>query len=640
MAISSYTGKILRVDLSAGKNTESSTAVYADRFLGGRGLAAKIHWDEVLPHVKALDPDNRLTFATGPLACYPSIGGSRWVVCGKSPATNPEHFTYSNFGGHWGAELKFAGYDALVVHGKSDKPAYLFIHDGKVEIKDASALWGKGAMDAREMLKGELGASVKVVTTGPAGENQVALATILADNDASGSGGLGAVMGSKNLKAVVVKGTKKNFPVADPQGFKELLDRFRILRKGNPVGIQGVFEGPNVKKDVCYGCIGNCSRRTYQAENGQKGKFMCQAGLFYQARAEKFYGKKTEVPFFATKLCDQYGVDTNTLDVMILWLWRCFQAGIITEESTGIPLSKPGSLEFIESLIKTIALRHGFGEILAGGTFKAAAQLGPKAQEQLTDYFTNSGQRSDYEPRVYITTALLMAMEPRQPIQQLHEIVLLVGRWLKWVHKEPGAFVSSDLVRAIAKKFWGSEIAADFSTYEGKALSALKIQDRQHLKESLVLCDWLWPITDIEFEDEHVGDPGFESKVFTAITGQEVDEAGLNRFGERIFNLQRAIMTREGHRGRDADTVTATWFTSPLRYHLVQPECLVPGKNGEPVSRKGEVLDRQKFEQMKDEYYALREWDVATGLQTKKKLTELGMPEVAEGLKKDKLLSP
>lgn len=639
MPTSPYAGKILRVDLTSGKSTETPTADYADRFLGGRGIAAKIYWDEVPPKVKALDPENRLILATGPLGCYPAIGASRWVVCGKSPALNPEHFCYSNFGGHWGAELKFAGYDALVVHGKADRPVYFFIHDGKAEIKDASHLWGKGAIDAREALKAELGKNVKVVTTGPAGENQVALATILADNDASGSGGLGAVMGSKRLKAIAVKANRRSFPVAHPDRFRSLLDSFRVLRQGNPMGIQGMVEGPNTKKDPCYGCIGNCSRRVYRAENGQQGKFMCQAALFYEARAEKFYGKKTEVPFFATKLCDQYGVDTNTLDIMLLWLWRCFQAGIVTEESTGIPLSKPGSMEFIESLIKTLALRQGFGEVLAQGTFKAAAHLGPKAQEQLTDYFSPSAQRSDYEPRLYITTGLLLAMEPRQPIQQLHEISLLVGRWLRWVNKKPGAFVSSDLMRAIAKKFWGSELAADFSTYEGKSQCAVKIQDRQNTKESLVLCDWLWPITDVEFMEDHLGDPAFESKVYSAITGNELDEAGLSQFGERIFNLQRAIMAREGHRGREADTVTQSWFTSPLRYHLVQPECLVPGKNGEPLCRKGEVLDKQKFEQMKDEYYALRGWDVATGLQKRGGLVQLGLPEVAEELQKEELLA-
>ncbi|MBI4287139.1 MAG: hypothetical protein HY671_01775 [Chloroflexi bacterium] len=633
MGVSPYTGKVLRVDLSTGKSTEAPTAACAERFLGGRGIAAKIYWDEVPPQVKALDPENRLIFATGPLGCYPAIGATRWVACGKSPALSPEHFTYSNFGGHWGAELKFAGYDALVVHGKADKPTYLFLHDDKAELRDASALWGKGAIETRETLKAELGSSVKVVTTGPAGENQVALATLLADNDASGSGGLGAVMGSKKLKAVVVKGARKAFPVASPERFHELLDTFRLLRGGAPPSGEALTTGPQTKKDVCYGCIGNCARRIYQAKNGLKSKFMCQASFFYQARAEKYYGGKTEVPFLTAHLCNQYGVDTNALEVMVLWLWRCFQAGILTDESTGIPLSKAGSLEFMESLVRKMALREGFGEVLARGTLKAAESLGPKAQAELTDYLTLSGERSGYEPRLYLTTGLILAMEPRRPIQQLHELSLLMGRWVRWVKKEPGAYLSTDAVRAIARRFWGGELAADFSTYEGKALCALKIQDRQYVKESLILCDCLWPIIDVENSEDHVGDPAFESKVYSAVTGKETSEAELNRFGERIFNLQRAILTREGHRGRDADTVTPAWFTSPLRQHFVQPDCLVPGKNGEPLCRKGEVFDRQKFEKMKDEYYALRGWDVATGLQTMSKLADLGMGDIGEGLK-------
>ena len=635
MTVSPYTGKILRVDLSTGKSAELPTAAYSDRFLGGRGIAAKIYWDEVPPHAKALDPENRLIFATGPLGGYPAIGGTRWVVCGKSPALSPEYFTYSNFGGHWGAELKFAGYDALVVHGQAARPVYIFLHDGQMEIKDASVLWGKGTMDAREMLKAELGQGVKVVTIGPAGENQVALATLLADNDASGSGGLGAVMGAKKLKAVVVKGVKKAFPVASPQRFHQLLDTFRVLRGGTPISEEAMASGPQTRKDVCYGCIGNCARRVYQAKTGQKSKFMCQASRFYQARTEKYYGEKTEVPFLTTYLCNQYGIDTNALEVMVLWLWRCFQSGIITEETTGIPISKAGSLEFIETLVKKLALREGFGEILARGTLKAAESLGPKAQAELTDYLTSTGERGGYDPRLYITTGLFLAMEPRRPIQQLHEVALLIGRWVNWVNKKPDAYVSSDTIRAIAKKFWGSELAADYSTYEGKALSALKVQDRQYVKECLVLCDCLWPITDVESgAEDHIGDPAFESKLYSAITGREIDEKGLNRFGERVFNLQRAILVREGRRGREDDTVLPSWFTTPLHYHPTQPQCLVPGKDGEVLCRKGEVLDRQKFEKMKDEYYALRGWDVATGLQTQAKLAELGMGDIAEDLSK------
>ncbi|TET87775.1 MAG: aldehyde ferredoxin oxidoreductase, partial [Dehalococcoidia bacterium] len=185
-----YAGKILRIDLSSASLTEVSTLDYAS-FLGGRGIAAKIYWDEVSPEVSAFDADNKLIFATGPLAGLPVLGSSRWTVCGKSPVPTPEQFCYGNLGGRWGAELKFAGYDAIVVQGKSERPVYLFLHDGMAEFQDASSLWGRGSIETREILKSERGGSAKVVAIGPAGENMATMASLLADNDASGSGGLG-----------------------------------------------------------------------------------------------------------------------------------------------------------------------------------------------------------------------------------------------------------------------------------------------------------------------------------------------------------------------------------------------------------------------------------------------------------------
>ena len=187
--------------------THVPTMDYADRFLGGRGVAAKIYWDEVSPDTRALDPANRMIFITGPLAGFSGLAGSRWQVCGKSPATTPEHFCYGNLGGSWGAYLKFAGYDGIIVQGKSEKPVYLSIDDGTVEIRDASSLWGKQSIEVREILKGELGSATRVVASGTAGDNLVVFASLLADNDSSGTSGFGAVMGSKKLKAIAVAGS-------------------------------------------------------------------------------------------------------------------------------------------------------------------------------------------------------------------------------------------------------------------------------------------------------------------------------------------------------------------------------------------------------------------------------------------------
>ncbi|MFH1625713.1 MAG: aldehyde ferredoxin oxidoreductase N-terminal domain-containing protein, partial [Pseudomonadota bacterium] len=179
---SGYAGKILKVDLSTGKINYVPTAYYADKFIGGRGIATKIYWDEVPPNTKAFDAENMLIFVTGPLAGFPSLAGSRLQICGKSPATTPELFCYADIGGSWGAELKFSGRDGIVIQGKSDKPVYLFLQDDTVEIKDASSLWGKNSVETREILKKELGNSVKVLSAGIAGENMVPFATVLSED--------------------------------------------------------------------------------------------------------------------------------------------------------------------------------------------------------------------------------------------------------------------------------------------------------------------------------------------------------------------------------------------------------------------------------------------------------------------------
>ncbi|MEE9472817.1 MAG: aldehyde ferredoxin oxidoreductase N-terminal domain-containing protein, partial [Acidimicrobiia bacterium] len=510
---------------------------YADRFLGGRGLAAKIYWDEVPPQVKPFDPENRLIFTVGPLAGFSGLAGSRWQVAGKSPTTTPEQFSYCNLGGHWGAHLKFAGYDGIIVQGQSSKPVYLFIEDGVTEVRDASALWLKGAVTTRDALKQELGDSIRVVATGPAGDNMVRFATLQADHDASGSCGFGAVMGSKKLKAIAVRGSHRP-RAAEPEKLREVADYVHKLARRTP-GRQVVAAADRMKKDYCWGCIPDrgCQRQSYTADDGTRGKFMCQSGVFYQIRAARHYGEWNEVPFQANRLCDDYGVDTGAIECMIMWLLRCMRAGILTDEGTGIPISKLGSLEFVESLVKKVAFRDGFGDTLAQGTQRAAELVGQGSSDLITDYLHKAEQGPFYGAREYITTGLLYAMEPRQPIQQLHEICQPVMQWVGWLNQRPNSYVSTDALRTIAEKFWGSEIAADFSTYEGKALAAKKVQDCQYAKESLILCDFSWPLQAVEFSDDLVGDPSVESKLLSAVTGNEVDYEGLLRMGARVFNL-------------------------------------------------------------------------------------------------------
>jgi len=649
MATSGYAGKILRVNLSSGEMEYQSTSDYADRFLGGRGLAAKIYWDEVPPDVGALDPGNRLIFATGPLGGIPIIGGSRWTICGKSAAT--ETFSYCNLGGRWGAELKFAGFDALVTYGKSEKPVYLLIDGDKAELKDASGIWGKGTVEARDTLKVKHGESARVVAIGPAGENMVIMATFLADNDASGSGQLAASMGAKNLKAIVVKGVGRKVEIAKEDDFRQLAEHYRDLKVAYPsydwqqisrwspdmILDFRMIPPEELKRDPCYGCLGQCARNTYQAADGSKGKFTCHSAFFYQPAAEKYYGEFNEVPFHATRLCDSYGLNTMTIDRIMNWLDIHYRVGYLTDENTGIPLSKFGSHEYIELLLHKIAFREGIGDILAQGLERTPELLPNGVQEiQKAGLLDKSAYFDPYGPRYVIMNGMIYAMEPTFAVGQLIEVGVILSQWRAWTFGL--SHMSTDTVREIARRFWGGEAAADFTTYEGKALACMMIQDREYANECLIMCDWLWPVTQLQFTEDHAGDPTLESRFLSAVIGEDIDVEGLYRIGKRVFNLQRAIMVREGHAGREFDTLDERCFIEPLEYDMSNPDCIVPDKDGNIVSRKGEIVDRKKWEDLKTEYYQLRKWDLETGLQTRQILEDLDLREVADDLEKRDLL--
>lgn len=629
-----WIGRILRVDLTGGRTWEVPTAPYADRFVGGRGIAARIYWEEVPPEVGAFDPENRLIFMTGPLAGTPAPSAARWQVCAKSPMTHPEQYCYGNMGGYWGAELKFAGYDGLILQGRAPEPVYLWIDGPRVELREAKGLWGRMPLEVAGQLREELGPGVKVVSLGPAGERKVRFANLMADDGASATSGFGAVMGSKNLKAVAVRGADRRLPPARPGEFARVRDEISLLTRCSHPWRLPLPGSEYVRQVHCYGCPTGCIRALYRTPSGEEGKGMCQAIFVYQLWDQKYHGRPTEAGFLATRLCDRFGLCTKEIGSMLAWLDSGYRHGLLTEEETGLPLSRIGSLEFFERLVRLISLREGFGDLLAEGTLRAADRLGPPARQLITDYVSQTGFTTTYSPRLYLTTALFYATEPRQPIQQLHEIGTLIQKWVQWVARgEEGSYVSSEVVRAIGRRFWGSELAADFSTYEGKALAGVKIQDRQYAKECLMLCDFTWPLRDSELSPDHVGDPTVESRLFSAVTGMEMDELGLYQVGARVFHLQRAVMLRESRRGRPDDVIEEFNYTIGVQADTLNPDCLVPGPEGKPFSRKGMVLDRSGFERMREEYYALRGWDVETGLPTQKGLEALGLPEVAQELK-------
>lgn len=629
-----YAGKILDVNLNSRRTAHLRTADCAEKFVGGRGLAARLYWEKVPPKAGALSADNALVFATGPVAGVPGFCGSRWLICGKSPAAMPERFSSSNLGGDWGIRLKSAGYDALMIQGQLDRPGYLLVQDGKIEMRDASSLWGKGAIDTVKALQREFGEEAGVVTIGPAGENLVVQATTLADNEAVGCAGLGAVMGAKKLKAIVVNSVRRRTEVAQPDRVKELAAHFKRLGKETVSRTGNVvvrIDGPQTKRAPCWGCSGLCLRRVYRSNSGQEGKFMCDAAAFYQPWAELHYGPGHEVPFHATKLCDNYGLDTMTISMIIVWLRRCHRAGILTDEIAGIPLSKVGTVEFIDTLVRKIALREGFGNILAHGIEEAARSVGHGAWELIQNDLSVAGLPGINDPRLYVTTALLYAGEPRPPLGSVQELSRVGHQFEEYMEGHEGAYMSGDVVRLIARRFWGSEAAGDLSNFEGKPLAAAMIQDRQHAKDCLVLCGFIWPVLDAPHAPGYVGTIDLESSILSAVTGKAFDPEGLRLAGERVFNLNRAILVREGHRGREDDRLPEVWHTKPLKGNVSNLKCMVPGKGGQPAYRKGAVIDRHEFACAQSEYYRIRNWS-DSGYQTGPMLEDLGLGDVARDL--------
>ncbi|MCX5894574.1 MAG: hypothetical protein NTZ51_01900 [Proteobacteria bacterium] len=644
--IHGWTGKLLHVDLTESKFTEWNTLDYAERFIGGKGMGAKIYWDAVSPQRDAFHPDSALIVMTGPLAATSAPSASRWIVCGKSPSLYPENFAYANLGGFFGAALKQAGYDGLVIQGKATGRVYLSIDNGKAAIKDARHLWGLPTDKTMRALRDALGAQVKILTTGVGGENRVRFATVITDAGGSGSVGFGAVMGSKNLKAIAVRG-RNIIPVADADSIRKLRQKIKKMTGegyfnlyGNPTPLP---ETEMVKKVHCHGCPQGCWRSLYRTTSGEEGIRKCQSNFFYASWDRNLHGDLTQASFHATAVANEYSLCTMELPGILLWLEKCLEHGVISEKDAELPAHKAGSAEFIEAFIKKICTREGFGNILAEGVMRAADSIGNGAKELALDHFTQTGRGIAYGPKIFSPSALIFATEPRPSVTELHEICEPLIKWALWYTTEGAmSYVSTDVLRKIAQRFWGSREAVDFSTYAGKARAAIKIQNRQHAKDSLILCDFAYPVYDDASTADHVGDPALESRLFTAVTGKEMDETALDRAGERIFNMYRAILLREGRSGREDDYVPESQFIEREEslfdaFGMFNPDLYLPGAGDEVISVKGKALKRDGFEQMLDEYYELRGWDVTTGFLKKKKLEEINLTDLVDSLKEKAL---
>jgi len=633
-----WAGNILHVDLTTRKIQTIDTARYSRSFIGGLGMGIKLYWDTAPGNVDAFHPDNPLIFMTGPLAGTPAPSAPRLSVCGKSPCVYPETFVSANLGGFFAPELKKAGFDGLVITGKADKPVYLNISGSGPAVKDAAHLWGSGNRKTCEILRDAHGDRTRILSIGPAGENRTRIGIVFSDAGSSASMGFGSVMGSKNLKAVAVHGSG-TIPAADPETITKIRER---IKKMTGEGYFHLFENPIkhpdstvIKKIHCHGCPRGCWRTLHKSAGGNEDIRKCQISNFYMLWDKRFHGKLTEASFEAPTLANDFGVCGIDMVFLLMWMDRCAQAGILTDSSTGLALSEMGSREFLETVLNMTSLRQGFGEVLAQGVLRASKSAGEASRAITENMLTESGRAIAYGPKVFSIAAPIYATEPRPFITELHEICEPLTKWALW-HVSQGrkSYLSTQVLRRIAAAFWGSEDAVDFSTYRGKARAARNVQNRQYVKESLNLCDFAWPVYDDAGSPGHVGDPSLERRLFAAVTSVDIDQEHFDRTAERIVTLNRAVLLREGRRGRKDDTLPEFMFIEREEmiadvFGMYNPELYLPGKGDEVVSRKGKAVDRHEFEKMMDEYYTLRGWNVQTGIPEKKTLDNLDLNDVS-----------
>jgi aldehyde:ferredoxin oxidoreductase len=625
-------GKILHVDLTHSKITKFSSQPYTEKYLGGRGMASRLYWEAVSPEIGAFDPGNRLIFAIGPMVAIGAPAANRMSVVGKSPMAYPEGFCFGNIGGFFGAELKKAGFDGLVIDGRANSPSYLWIDNDKAELRDASGLWGQGSYRAGEMLRQANGGKARFVTIGLAGENLVRSAVIFGSHQSTTTAGFGAVMGSKNLKAVVVSGKGKP-SIADPERLKAL-NRYAVkickrLRLAVPPLITATKRGDLLEvigKGGCYQCGIECIRNIYRYGKKFEANRRCQAMEYYLPWRYDRNDEPVDTLFDAPTLANDYGIGTFELQSIVDWLYACYKADALTDKDASLPLTKIGTREFLEKLLHDIAHREGFGELLAEGLVRAGEKVPAKARELFSHAIAPIGQTDLAPARAIIAHSLIYPMEPRVHQPLIHEISFVNAAW--GLHrKDPNITpVTNKVYHDVARAFWGSEAAGDLSSYEGKALAAFKIQNRTYLKDSLGLCDFVWPITYSFTTPDHVGDPDLEGKVFAAATGIAGEE--LEHYAQRIVNLQRAILIREGRRVPEDDFPLEFNFMEPLKLNARGEKIMVPGPGDEVVDATGKILDRDKFTEMLKEYYDLRGWDRETGIPRVETLAAIGLDDL------------
>ncbi|MFQ6081646.1 MAG: aldehyde ferredoxin oxidoreductase family protein, partial [Candidatus Bathyarchaeia archaeon] len=608
-----YWGKILRVDLSTRKVvTETFDDAFARKYLGGVGLAAKLVSDEVTKSVEPLSPRNLLVFATGPFQATTVAGSGRWISAARSPLTGFWGETLG--GGHAAYYLKRAGYDAITFSGRASKPVYLWVHDGEAQLRDASKLWGMDTAETTDAIRDEIGeqkASVSAI--GQAGENLVKYACIMIDKHAAlGQCGMGAVAGSKNLKAIAIYGKMKP-PVADPDKlkeiYKEVLDRITKApftksnrEHGQPdavvprektgllpmknfaqdnwpdgaskIGAPRITEECKIKPWACANCVMGCHRRITNPEYPRE-----TAGPEYETLGmlgSNLLIDDLKAVVVANDLCNRYGIDTIELGGMLGWAFSCYEKGLITKDDTdGVELTW-GNGEALLTMTKKIATRDGIGDLLAEG-IKACVEKIPESKPFAVEVLGKCTPAHD--PRAYYAQVVPTITSPLGS-SHLHGFAEAV---------ELGVLLPELGIKETLDRF----------AWEGKGYVGAVYQDVQEFWNSLVWCFFYFfsNVTQTDLVN-----------MLNAITGWDVTPEETRVMGERFVNLMHVFNLRMG--------------LTPERDFVLPERFQAPHKEG---GAAGKV---PPFKKILEDYYKARGW--VKGIPTREKLVELGLQEAAK----------
>jgi len=618
-----YSGKVLRVNLTEQNSTvEDLPEEIAKDFIGGAGFGIKYLFDEVKGGTDALGPDNKLIFASGPFSGTTIPCASRMAVTAKSPLTGAVGMALT--GGYFPVELKFAGYDALIIEGKSETPTYVWIKDGEVKFRSAKKLWGMKTTDTQQIIKNELhDQNIRIACIGPAGENQIKIASIINEWRAVGRKGLGAVMGSKNLKAIAIRGTgevavadkdklkaargemtkaMKESPVLYPNfsklGTAMVVDHtcaigifptknFTATGEYNPadkIGVE-VQVTRNVGSEACYGCPVACSQLKL-AKTGPYAGVLTEGPEFETMYS---YGGVTGVEdidaiIAADRLADELGFDTMSSGVTIAFAMELYEKGILTKEDTGGLELNFGNHEAMNTVLRQMAFREGIGDLLADGSRAAAERIG-KGSEKYA---------------MHVKGLELPAYDVRGA--KAHGLNYATS------------FTGADHCRGYAfQEIFGIPVPYEVDRFavEGKGKLTMWNQDiRTATTDAPTMCAFLLDMAVVGIAAQNT------ASLMEAVTGLTYTPDEILQVGERINNLAHAFNVREGLTRAD-DTLPERLLTEPL-------------KGG---ASKGHFISREELDQMLDEYYSERGWDVETGVPTREKLEELGLGYVADQLK-------